>query len=109
MRQEEYEGAVRQAREMARREEQEAELVRTKNAELRLAIQQQILDRESQRKAQQREKFDEGRRRQERMKEEVEKFEAIRDRICATLENQGIRQEYFAEMRGLDIGAFLGK
>ena len=109
MRQEEYEGAMRQAKNMARREEQEAELVRRKNAEFRLAIQQQILDRELQRKAQQREKFNEGRRRQEAMKEDIAKMEAIRDRMVKELQDQGIRREYWAEMMRLDIGDFLSK
>jgi len=109
MRQEEYEGAMRQAREMAQREEEEAEIVRRKNAEFRLAIQQQISDRESQLKAQQREKFNEGRRRQERMKEDVAKMEAIRDKMVKELQDQGIRREYWAEMMGLDIESFLSK
>ena len=100
---------MRQAREMARREEQEAELVRRKNAEFRLAIQQQILDRESQRKAQRREKFNDGRRRQETMREDIAKMEAIRDRMVKELQDQGIRREYWAEMMRLDIGDFLSK
>ena len=107
MRQEEYEGAMRQAREMARREEQEAEIARRKNAQFRLAIQEQILQKERDRKENQFKKFQEGRLRRDMLKEDLEKMETIRGRMVQELEEQGVRPEYFAEMRGMDLERFL--
>ena len=107
MRQEEYEGTMRQAREMARREEEEAEIARRKNEEFRLAIQGQILQKESVLQKEREKVFEEGRLRRNMLKKDLEKMETIRSRMVQELEEQGVSPKYFVEMRGMDLDRFL--
>ena len=107
MRQEEYEGTMRQAREMARREEEEAEIARRKNEEFRLAIQGQILQKESFLQKEREKNFEEGRLRRDMLRRDLEKMETIRSRMVQELEEQGVSPKYFVEMRRMDLDRFL--
>ncbi len=65
--QEEYDGALRHAAEMAKREHDEAEVAQKKNAELRTMLCMQIEENERRRKLLQKEKYSEGREIKEKM------------------------------------------
>ena len=65
--QDEYNNTLKQAAEMAKRERDEAAYKKTKNAELRMMLQQQIEENESKRKIQEREKYKEGKEIKDKM------------------------------------------
>lgn len=65
--QEEYENALQHAAEMAKRERDESEMIKRKNAELRTMLKDQIEEHETQARAHQQEKFDEGKKIKEKM------------------------------------------
>ena len=108
-RKEEYENILRQARDMAVREEREAEITEKKNANLRAVLQQQIEENENLRRGRQNDKFDEGRRRQEETRREIAKMEGIRDQMVQEMKGKGVGDKYLSEMMSLDINKFLMK
>ena len=104
---EEYQSATKLAHDMAKRERDEADAREVKNTKLRLGLQEQILDMESNRRRQQLGKFEEGRRRKEEMAAERASLEALRDQGVAELRSKGVHEKYLTEILSIDVEKLL--
>lgn len=106
---EDFNNAMAFASDMARREKAESDKVKKKNAELRAMLQQQIEENEVKLQLREKEKYEEGRQRNERMALEKIKLEAIRDKMVNELKGKGVKDKYISEMTALDIQKMLMK
>lgn len=103
----EYMNALRHAEEMARREHDESELAKIKNAELRQMLQQQIQENENRKKIEEKEKRKEGQALLDKMCQEKEKLGRIRSEMVAEMRAQGVKDNYFMEMQKMDLEKFM--
>lgn len=105
--QKEYNDAIRHAAEMDKRERDEAETLKQKNADLRKMLQQQIEEKERKAKIFKKEKLLEGKEIKTKMAYEQETLESIRNEMVADMRNEGVNEKYFAEMLTLNIKKML--
>eukprot|EP00551_Chaetoceros_affinis_P019765 CAMPEP_0203741922 /NCGR_PEP_ID=MMETSP0092-20131115/55512_1 /ASSEMBLY_ACC=CAM_ASM_001090 /TAXON_ID=426623 /ORGANISM="Chaetoceros affinis, Strain CCMP159" /LENGTH=117 /DNA_ID=CAMNT_0050628871 /DNA_START=120 /DNA_END=473 /DNA_ORIENTATION=+ len=107
--QEEYYSALAQAAEMAKREKDEAEVTEKKNASLRNILKQQIMENELKHRAEEQEKFKEGKEMKAKMDAELIKLETFREKMVSDMKSKGINDKYFGEMMTIDIKKLLMK
>lgn len=105
----EIEGSRRHAREMAEREERERIERAQRSEEHRQQIQRQIESNESLRSKERMKKYEEGSAIRAKFIQDQAKLEAIRGKMVADLENQGVNPAYLAEMKNVDIKKILNR
>lgn len=107
--QDEYYNTLAQAAEMAKREKDEVEYTKKKNAELRNMLKQQILENDLQRQTLEQEKFKEGKEIEAEMIAEHAKLEKFREGMVEEMKSKGVNEKYFCEMKTIDIKKLLMK
>ena len=104
---EEYENALRHSHAMAERERAEAEYVRRRNEELIQNLQEQIENNETKRMNLVKQKYADGAEIKQQLYEERIKLEAARDAMVADMKKKKIPEQYFSEVKHLNIDKFL--